>query len=261
MEDQEPFSLDITKPLTRGMEVRAEGIDHDEYIIPMCISTNRIDSYRSIILQDGIDHQERYAENPIYVWNHPLNDYFGSPGPDRVLAKALGKPMIEGEGPEARTIYRYKFAVRNDKGEIINPTALMVFNLIAGGYLNASSVGIYPKARGVVWGDSEEEELEALPAFARDALTRGAARFVVARSVLAETSCTFVGSNTGALACRSDATAPAAQFAQAMNDLLARAEAAVLKLERAAMTPEEREFRAFVEQVESDPELKAILSL
>lgn len=249
--------IDLSQPLSRGIEIRTEDIDEENHIIPMCISSNSVDSYKSIILQDGIDHEERYARNSIYCWNHPLHEFFTSPGPERLLARAVKGPIIEGKDESAKTSYHYKFAVEE------NPMARLVFNLIKGKYLRASSVGIF--ARSIVYARSEEEELETLPEFARLALLKGKARFVIDKSVLFEASCTFVGANLDALremAVRSGVNPNSHMFLNLQSkvaNLIERAEAAVTKLERMAMTPEERDFEDFRREIEANPEMLAVL--
>lgn len=257
LQAEEAEVVDLSQPLSRSIEIRTEDIDEENHVIPMCISSNSVDSYRSIILQSGIDHNERYARNPIYCWNHPLHDYFGSPGPERLLAQAVRGPIIEGEGEAAKTTYHYKFAVKE------NPMARLVFNLIKGRYLRASSVGIF--ARSIVYAGSEEQELERLDEFARLALLKGKARFVIDKSVLFEASCTFVGANLESLremAARSGVNPDSHMFLNFQSkvaNLLERAENAVAKLERMAMTPEERGFEAFRAEIEQKPELRAAL--
>jgi hypothetical protein len=145
-----------------------------------------------------------------------------------------------------RTIYRYKFAVE------ANARARMVFNLIAGGFLSASSVGLYTNK--VVSGRSDEEEIEALPDFARAALVKGQARYIITKSTLVEVSSVFVGANKDALAVTRNASPD--PFAVLFN----RAERAVQRLEQAADLAElGPDFARFVRTIQGKPDLMKVL--
>lgn len=237
------------------------GIDSEKKTVRLCVSSHAVDSYGSIILADGIDHQSRYAANPIFCWQHPLHDMCGDQSADRILGKAIGGPEREGD----KTFYTYQFAVD------INPAARMCFEMYEGGYLNACSVGLSGVTE--VYPDSDEEKLDTLPDDIRSTLITGrdGCKFVIARSVLIEVSACYVGANPEALAARSvdqrmevreRALCQRAQrMADQLDERLARIEAAAEKLERLALSPEERRLADFKAELESKPELRALLGL
>ena len=160
-------------------------------IIPMVVSSEAVDSHRSIILQDGIDFESRYRDNPLFVWHHPIGGA-GCETPDirRILGKAV-RIIRDGQ----RTIMHFQFLPVS-----VNPDAEIAFQMYLDGSLNACSVGLLDVRQATL--DSHEDELKALPDFARSALVLGDADSVIFKSVLMEVSAVYVGSNPDALQIR-----------------------------------------------------------
>lgn len=226
----------ITRTLSGSSCVRQ--VDVKARTVRMVVSSETVDSYGSIIVQDGMDLEKRYKANPIFLWSHPVGDCM-SPGPERVLGKAVD---ITRDGP--RTLMTFEFVSAE-----VNPMAEMVLGLYAAGALNACSVGLTDVQE--VRATAPEEELATLSDQHRTALTTGACRFVIARSTLFEVSACYVGANLDALSQRNlvDRRMKARERAfceragkmmSLLDEKLERIEAASTKLERLAMSPEER---------------------
>ena len=217
-------------------DVRA--VDMKKRTVRLGVSSERVDSHGSIILQDGMDLERRYRSNPIFCWSHPVGGGCDTPGPENALGKAI---EIERDG--SKTIMTFQFMPAGK-----NPRADLVLEQYELGILNACSVGLTDVKE--VRASDPEEELLALPDAARAALLRGEARYVIASSTLMEVSACFVGSNLDALAQRDvDRRMEAREraFCERANKMMRLAEeqfqritVAADKLERLAMSPEER---------------------
>ena len=254
-----------------------DGIDLENFIIPFIASTETsVDSHGSIILQNGLDWETRFRNNSLFGWNHPLGGECNSPSHRRSIGKVL-----RWENREGRTWIWVQFAVKE------NPDAREIFDLYVEGYLNACSICLgFPYAE--VNRTSPEDEIMALPEFARLALTEKRCNFVVTRGVVLEVSGCLAGSNLETLAQRSTLFAGAARNtadvdrrmeareralctrAQAkidefdarmaeMKTATARLETVLARLERAVMSPQERELADLVATVDADPALRALL--
>lgn len=160
-------------------------------IIPMVVSSEAIDSHRSIILQDGIDFERRFKDNPLFVWHHPIGGgECETPDIRRILGRAV-KIIRDGQ----RTIMHFQFLPAS-----INPDAEIAFQMYLDGSLNACSVGLLDVKQ--VTAKDHEDEIKALPDFARSALVLGDTDSVIVKSTLMEVSAVFVGSNPDALQMR-----------------------------------------------------------
>lgn len=253
---------------TMGLVERAEpgdkpaGMDEENRIIPFIASTETsVDSHRSIILQDGLDWETRYRDNPLFAWSHPLHRGECEPPPDH--QRALGKG-IKVEQLEGKTRVWVQFANHQAAREI--------FEMYRDGFLNACSIGLgapYAEVRL----DSPQREIMQLPEFARTALENGLCDFVVTRGVVLELSACLAGSNREALAERDAASLDRRMEARErafctraqrkmdeLNAMLARIDASTVRLERASMTPEERELADLATMIEADPALRALLA-
>ncbi len=252
-----------------------DGIDLENFIIPFIASTETsVDSHGSIILQDGLDWETRFRHNPLFGWNHPLGGECNAPSHRRAIGK-----VMRWEQRDGRTWIWVRFAVNK------HPEAREIFEMYVDGDLNACSICLgYPYAE--VTRTSPEEEILALPEFARLALTEKRCNFVVTRGVVLEVSGCLAGSNLETLAQRSALFAQMRDTpeldrrmeareralctrAQAKMDELdarmvemtavtERMNAVATRLERASMTPQERELADLVATVEADPALRAL---
>ena len=96
----------------------------------MIASSQDVDRHGDTILQDGWD-LKAFKKNPVILNSHNYNDA------TEVIARAT-KTWIEGKGKKSKMIQTWEFAVD------ANPKAKIIFDLYAGGFLHASSVGFIP---------------------------------------------------------------------------------------------------------------------
>lgn len=128
-----------------------------------------------------------YQANPVLLWCHPWSGEAIDRAPWVVIGKAI-QIDIEPDGLYCTFQYAY------DE----NPQARLVFDLVAGGYLRAFSVGFQP-VRSVKRYSSEAEKA-SIPEYARVALESGEASEVFTEVELWEVSQVWIGSDRRALA-------------------------------------------------------------
>ena len=127
----------MAKKLKKGkkahmsMPVTVKNIDKDNYTLTMVASTQKEDRHGDTVIQDGWDLRQ-YKKNPVILNSHNYDDA------TEVIAKATST-KIEGKGKSSKLVQEWKFAVDE------NPKAKIIFDLYAGGFLSASSVGFIPK--------------------------------------------------------------------------------------------------------------------
>jgi len=109
-----------------------KGIDKEEKTITAYVSTNAKDRMDEVLLPDGID-LKHYKKNPVVLFSH---DYYSPP-----IAKALWIKK-DGDG----VLSKMQFANTQFAQEI--------FELYAGGFMRAFSVGFIPKE----WDDGDGEK-------------------------------------------------------------------------------------------------------
>jgi HK97 family phage prohead protease len=114
-----------------SMPVEIKGIDKENYMLTMVASTQDVDRHGDTVIQSGWDIKP-YSKNPVILDSHR----YGSA--TEVIARAIST-RIEGKGKRAKLIQEWKFAVNE------NPKAKIIFDLYAGGFLHASSVGFIPR--------------------------------------------------------------------------------------------------------------------
>jgi HK97 family phage prohead protease len=119
------------KKAITSMPVEVKGIDKENYTLTMVASTQDVDRHGDTVMQSGWDLKP-YKKNPVIVDSHN----YGSA--TEVIARAIST-KIEGKGKRAKLIQEWKFAVNE------NPKAKIIFDLYAGGFLHASSVGFIPR--------------------------------------------------------------------------------------------------------------------
>lgn len=107
-------------------EIKQAGVDTDTRTVEAVISTGGIDRQGDTVDPNGWQ-LDRYMKNPVVLWAH---DYKALP-----IAKALDV-KVTGKGPTRRLKATARFETF--------PFADAVFNLIASGTINATSVGFVP---------------------------------------------------------------------------------------------------------------------
>lgn len=239
-----------------SVDVSAENpIDIEAGTVRAFVSSNQVDSHRSIVLQSGMD-MTQYRRNPILCWGHPLSSLCEEPGPERLIGKA-----VHIDRGDDLTRMKFQFARQE------NPTAKLAFDLFAGGFLRMFSIG----ARIIeeVTAKSDDDLLEALPDFALAALLEGRADVVYTKSELIEVSAVFAGSNRLAMVASQKGASEmfnrelcerADKAIDRVNSTLDRMEAVAQKLERQAdsLQPVELEVKT-AEPVFDREELRQIV--
>jgi len=117
------------KSLT-SIPVEIKEINKEKYTLTMIASSQDVDRHGDTILQDGWD-LKHFKKNPVILNSHNYNDA------TEVIARAT-KTWIEGKGKKSKMLQTWEFAVD------ANPKAKIIFDLYAGGFLHASSVGFIP---------------------------------------------------------------------------------------------------------------------
>lgn len=112
------------------MPVTIKGIDKENYTLTMVASTQDVDRHGDTVIQAGWDLKP-FDKNPVILNSHKYNDA------TEVIARAENN-RIEGKGKRAKLIQEWVFAVNE------NPKAKIIFDLYAGKFLHASSVGFRP---------------------------------------------------------------------------------------------------------------------
>lgn len=107
--------------------IQVKSIDKENFTLTMVASTQDEDRHGDTVLQSGWN-LKNYLKNPVILNSHQYNDA------TEVIAKATRTEVV-GEGKRAKLEQDWKFAVNE------NPKAKIIFDLYAGGFLNASSVG------------------------------------------------------------------------------------------------------------------------
>lgn len=113
------------------MPVSIKAIDKENYRLTMVASTQDVDRHGDTVLQAGWDIKP-FGKNPVILNSH---NYYDA---TEVIARAENT-RIEGKGKRAKLIQEWVFAVNE------NPKAKIIFDLYAGGFLHASSVGFIPR--------------------------------------------------------------------------------------------------------------------
>jgi HK97 family phage prohead protease len=105
----------------------SKALDIDAGIYEAMITTEVVDRVGDVVMAAGAQ-VEGYLKNPVVLWAH---DYSQPP-----VAKALSLQIIPGTGITAQ----FQFPKWD-----INPQADIIRRLWAGGFLNATSIGFYPR--------------------------------------------------------------------------------------------------------------------
>jgi HK97 family phage prohead protease len=119
------------KKATTSMPMTIKGVNKETNTLTMVASTQDVDRHGDTVLQAGWDLKP-FEKNPVILNSHRYNDATD------VIARAENV-RIEGKGKRAKLIMDWIFAVDE------NPKAKIIFDLYAGKFLHASSVGFIPR--------------------------------------------------------------------------------------------------------------------
>lgn len=114
-----------------SMPLTIKGVDKENYRLTMVASTQDIDRHGDTVIQSGWDLKP-FSKNPVILNSH---NYYDA---TEVIARAENT-RIEGKGKRSKLIQDWVFAVEE------NPKAKIIFDLYAGKFLHASSVGFIPR--------------------------------------------------------------------------------------------------------------------
>jgi len=153
--------------------VRGSEFTEDQQEFPFVITTDRIDSYRTIFDPDGWDFS-RYMENPVVFYNH----HSGSDDPDNLIGMTV-------DGPNRVTLEDgstgYEATVRFEPADV-NPKAEKIRKKIISGSIRMASIGC--QVYDAKWLEIEGQQDEVL---------------VFTEQELLEWSVVNIGSNPGAI--------------------------------------------------------------
>ena len=113
------------------MPVSVKKVDKENFTLTMVASTQGADRHGDTVIQSGWDLSQ-FTKNPVILNSHRYDDA------TEVIAKAVRTEVI-GKGKRSKLEQDWIFAVNE------NPKAQIIFDLYAGGFLNASSVGFIPR--------------------------------------------------------------------------------------------------------------------
>lgn len=156
------------KKATMSMPITVKSIDKENHTLTMVASTQTEDRHGDVVVQAGWDLSS-FKKNPVILNSHRYDDA------TEVIAKAT-RTEIVGKGKRSRLEQDWKFAVAE------NPKAKILFDLYAGGFLSASSVGFIPKKFAEDkdgnrdWSTIEEAELLEVSAISVPANARALAK-------------------------------------------------------------------------------------
>ena len=142
------------KKLVELFNIKLKSVDKDSGTLEAIFSTADEDRHGDVVKQDW--DLKSYKKNPVIIDSHDYND----------ATKVVGKAMKVGMDEKGKNLTgKIKFAVDE------NPRAKIIFDLYAGGFLNAFSVGFLPKEfddKGVILkSELLEVSVVSIPANAR----------------------------------------------------------------------------------------------
>jgi HK97 family phage prohead protease len=118
--------------LEKSLTTEIKSVDEEARTAAFVISTDTVDRYNDTVSVDGWD-LDNFKANPVVLWGHD--------GRVPAIGKALSVSVEEGK---LRAVAQFAS----------HPMANTVFDLIKGGFLNATSVGFFPKK----WAYDEERD-------------------------------------------------------------------------------------------------------
>jgi HK97 family phage prohead protease len=119
--------LAIGEKVAASVQVSVKAVDKENNKLTMVASTQDVDRHGDTVVQEGWDLKP-FKKNPVILNSHNYNDA------TEVIARAENV-RIEGKGKRAKLVMDWVFAVDE------NPKAKVIFDLYAGKFLHASSVG------------------------------------------------------------------------------------------------------------------------
>ena len=226
-------------------QIRA--MDEESRTVSALVSTVSPDRHGSIILPSAW-RLDQYRKNPVVLWGHRWEG-----GPDSAIGTCSRLDPLEGQGLQAELQYAVE----------ANPTAQLVWDLMAAGVLRAYSPGFYVHDcvdQIDLRDERMKDKVAALPDYARQALQTGEVWEVITDAELLELSNVLIGSNPDALAKAVQAgVVPREMAGRALEDLGLDERSAVLRrfagrkeepMDTDTPAPEEREAESGLAELE-----------
>jgi len=133
----------------RGSVLRAP--QNNSRVVTFRASTPTLDRHGTRVIPSGID-TSRFDRNPIFLWGHDGYGAFGNP-PE--IDAVIGRVVAHRTSDSAFDI-DVEFAPAD-----VNERAEQAFRLVKSGYLNAVSIGFYPR----VWHQEQAESGEQITVY------------------------------------------------------------------------------------------------
>lgn len=125
------YEMKVGEKVKVQLPIEVKSINKDTYTLRMIASTQDPDRHGDVVVQSGVQ-LDNFLANPVILNSHRYNDILD------VIARGENVE-IKGKGAKSKLEMDWVFAVEQ------NPKAKIGFDLYAGGFLNASSIGFIPK--------------------------------------------------------------------------------------------------------------------
>jgi hypothetical protein len=125
------YQMKVGEKAEVHLPIKVKSIDKENFKLHMVASTQDVDRHGDVLIQSGVE-LENFLLNPVILNSHRYGDIVD------VIARAENTE-VKGKGKKSRLEMDWIFAVKE------NPKAQIAFDLYAGKFLNASSVGLIPR--------------------------------------------------------------------------------------------------------------------
>lgn len=125
------YEMKVGEKAKVQLPIEVKSINKDTHTLRMVASTQDPDRHGDVVVQSGVQ-LDNFLLNPVILNSHRYNDILD------VIARGENVE-IKGKGAKSKLEMDWVFAVNE------NPKAKIGFDLYAGGFLNASSIGFIPK--------------------------------------------------------------------------------------------------------------------
>lgn len=173
-----------SRNIVQAQAFTLESIDTQAHTVVGTLCSEDPNRNGELVLLGGLD-LSNYLANPVLLWNHSWFRGLDAE-PESVIGSALALEVADG-------VLRGKFRYAVEE----NPKAAQTWNLVAGQYLRAFSIGYLVQKFVSCWDDSSV--IETLPEHARDALEQGLCGFVNVQQELVEVSQVVTGADRRAV--------------------------------------------------------------
>jgi len=124
------YEMKVGERVDVQLPIKMKVVDKDGFRLHMIASTQTPDRHGDTVMQSGVE-LDNFLANPVILNSHNYGDV------TEVIARGENTE-VKGKGAKARLEMDWVFAVNE------NPKAKIAFDLYAGKFLNASSIGFIP---------------------------------------------------------------------------------------------------------------------